>query len=205
MKLTGIVFFARLLMTISFTFVILISNARVFWNKFEVSANKDNIVELTWNVTEYNNKSFIVQHSVNGTDWDDIAIIQSKNSAETMTDYSYTHQNRLGGKQFYRLKDIDVDTKSIGISPVKTLMLENNKDAVSVWPNPTTHFINIANSKNNNYTKVGIYDLMGKTMIETKLNTGINEIPVSQLPSGTYLLKIENSQGESTSRKIVKQ
>ena len=63
---------------------------RVYWNKFEAVVTNDNMVLLTWNVTEYNNKSFLVQHSVNGTNWENIALVFSKSSAESMTDYSYT-------------------------------------------------------------------------------------------------------------------
>ena len=80
---------------------------RVFWNKFEVVVTEKNDVVLTWNVTEYNNKSFRVQHSTDGIKWEDIALVQSKNSGESMTDYTYTHPNRGKGKHFYRLQDID--------------------------------------------------------------------------------------------------
>jgi hypothetical protein len=39
-----------------------VDTRRVFWNKFEVIQNNDNTIVLTWNVTEYNNKSFVVQY-----------------------------------------------------------------------------------------------------------------------------------------------
>lgn len=205
MKLITAILTRKLLMSGVFMLMVTLVNARVFWNKFDVTANNGATVVLTWNVTEYNNKNFIVQHSINGTDWEDIAIVQSKNSLESMTDYSYTHRNKLNGKQFYRLKDIDVDTRSIGVSPVKTLVLENNEQVVSVWPNPATNYLNIANDKDINYTKVKIFNLTGKTMIENKLAAGVNKIPVSKLPVGTYIVKIETNKGESHTQKIVKQ
>jgi Secretion system C-terminal sorting domain len=180
-------------------------NARVFWNKFDVTISNGHTVILTWNVTEYNNKSFIVQHSINGTDWEDITVIQSKNSPESMTDYSYTHFNKLSGKQFYRLKDFDIDTKSIGTSPVKTVMLINDNQTVIVWPNPATSRIQIANDNGNTYTKVKVIDLTGKMMIEKKLGANINEIALNELSAGIYMVKIENNKGKSHTQKIVKQ
>jgi hypothetical protein len=205
MKLISVILTRKLLMTGFFMLMITFVNARVFWNRFDVSAGSNNTVVLAWNVTEYNNKSFIVQHSVDGNDWEDIAIIQSKNSAESITDYSYTHINKLSGKQFYRLKDLDIDTKTIGLSPVKTLMLENNKQAVTIWPNPAINHIQIANDNTATYTNAKVIDLTGKMMIEKKLDANTNEIAVSELPAGIYIVKVENNKGQSHMQKIVKQ
>jgi hypothetical protein len=178
---------------------------RVFWNKFDVIVNSDNTVVLTWNVTEYNNKSFVVQHSVDGTDWEDIALVQSQNSPQSITDYSYKHNNKLSGKQFYRLKDIDVDLGSTGFSPVKTLILKKDRQVVAIWPNPVTTQILISNDKVNQYTKAKVFDLTGKIMLEKTLESDVTSIPVNELPAGTYIVKIENTKGIAYSQKIVKQ
>jgi hypothetical protein len=143
---------------------------------------------------------------VDGTNWKDIAVVQSQNSAESMTDYSYTHSNKLRGKQFYRLQDTDVDHGSTGPSPVRTLILKNDNQAITIWPNPATDHILIANKENGDlYTNTRIFDMTGKVMTERKLNPGINEIAINELPAGTYIVKIENSKGASYSQKIVKQ
>lgn len=180
------------------------TEARVFWNKFEVTAGSDNTVTLNWNVTEYNNKSFIVQHSINGADWEDISIIPSKNSTETMTDYTFTHINKLNGKQFYRLKDFDIDTKSITTSPIRTLVL-SNRQTLLVWPNPATNYIAIQNDNSGSYTQASIYDLAGKLLIRQKLSPNINQVTVSALSAGIYLVRIENELGLAQTQKIVKQ
>ena len=178
---------------------------RVFWNRVEASITKDNTVILTWNVTEYNNKTFIVQHSVDGIKWEDIALVQSQDSHESMTDYSYTHKNKLTGKQYYRIKDIDIDVSSSSLSPVKILILKSDHPVVAVWPNPATDHILIENSGNNNYTKATIYNLTGKVMIESNLGAEVNNISINELSAGTYIVKIQNSKGDSQSQKIIKQ
>jgi len=179
---------------------------RVFWNKFEATASTDNTVILTWNVTEYNNKTFLVQHSVDGINWEDIAIIQSKNSAQSMTDYSYTHKNKLNGKQYYRLMDIDIDLSYTSFSPVKTLTLKNTNQGITIWPNPAADHIVIENDdKSNLYTKATIFNLTGKMMIEKTLSSDGNEISINELSPGTYIVKLENNKGVSHSQKIVKQ
>ncbi len=179
---------------------------RVFWNRFEVISGDDNTVVLTWNVTEYNNKSFLVQHSMNGSDWETITIIHSKNSAETMVDYSYTHRNKLNGKQFYRIQDVDVDTKTINFSPVKTLTLQNDNTAIMVWPNPVvTHLFIANNNKSDKFTKAQIFDLSGKLVSEKQLQTNTNAINVEDLSAGNYIVKIASENGTVLCQKIVKQ
>ena len=215
MKLISTLFTKQTSLVALFMFMVTFTNARlatsaanfrVFWNKFEVTKTNDNTVVLTWNVTEYNNKTFSVQHSVDGLKWEEIALIQSKNSAESITNYSYTHTNKLNGKQFYRLLDIDVDRGSTGFSPVKSLVLKNDKQAIAIWPNPATDHIVITNTDNNDmYTKARIFDLTGKVMSEMKLVSNTNKIAINELPTGTYIVKIENTNGTSYSQKIVKQ
>jgi Secretion system C-terminal sorting domain len=143
-------------------------------------------------------------YSINGTDWQDIAFVQSHNSPESMTDYSYKHSNKVKGKQFYRLKDVDVDHGSTGFSPVKTLIVKQEKQVVAIWPNPVTSQLLISNDKSI-YTKAKVFDLTGKIMIERNLEPETTQIPVSELPAGTYIVKIENNKGIAYTQKIVKQ
>jgi hypothetical protein len=183
-----------------------VAEARVFWNKVEATVSNDGVVTLTWNVTEYNNKHFHVQHSVDGTKWETLTVVESKNSHESMTDYTYSHKNRLQGKQYYRLKDTDIDISYTSFSPIKTLVLKTEKQGMSVWPNPATDRIVIENNDNSNiYTKATIFNLTGKVVLEVKLNDTISEIPVSGLSAGTYVVRIETIKGTSQSRKFVKQ
>jgi hypothetical protein len=216
MKLISIFFNKKTQIVAAFTLMAIVAKAdisstagvrRVFWNKFEAVVNDKNEVVLTWNVTEYNNKSFRVQHSVDGVKWEDIALVQSKNSAESMTDYTYTHNNPLKGKQFYRLQDIDVDLSSSGFSPVKALVLSNDKQAVSIWPNPATNEISLAghDSDNSSYSRAQIFDLSGRMLIERQFGENSNTINIKDLQPGTYVVRIQNENGKIHNEKFVKQ
>jgi len=215
MKLISIFFTKKTLAVALFILIITFTYARtastvdmrrVFWNKFEANLTDDNTVVLTWNVTEYNNKKFLVQHSMNGIDWEDIAMVSSKQNTQPMVDYSYTYINKLSGKQYYRLMDLDVDVNSTGYSPVRTVISKYVQQSITIWPNPATDHIIVANSDNKNlYTKASIYNLTGKLVAESKLGSENNEIAINQLPAGFYMVKIENANGTCYSQKIVKQ
>jgi len=179
---------------------------RVFWNKFDVVENGKHEVVLTWNVTEYNNKSFKVQHSTDGIKWEDIALVQSKMSSESMTDYTYTYTKKGKGKHYFRLQDIDVDATSIGFSPVKTLVLSDDQPTVSIWPNPAINEINVGRYTNNNInTKAQIFDLTGRMISERQFGEHSTTIKINDLQPGTYVLRIQGEDGKIHTEKFVKQ
>lgn len=184
----------------------------VFWNVFEATPGK-NSVTLTWIVTEYNNKSFYIQHSTNGHDWKDVDSIHSKNSPLTLDDYHYTHINNLDGRQYYRVKQVDIDVKNTGYSKVVSVVLRSEnkeaiKPAISFSPNPATDQVRIVSSGENNdnvYTGAKIYDLSGKLVADKILQNHTNIIILTDLPIGIYIARIECSNGKIFTQKIIKQ
>jgi hypothetical protein len=209
MKLVSVLVNRKVAVTalVAISFAAFAGERRVFWNKFEISVNEKNEVVLTWNVTEYNNRTFHIQHSNDGTKWEEIAVVQSKNSPQTMVDYTYTQHARLKGKQFYRLQDVDVDQNPLSLSPVRTLIVNNDTKAVSIWPNPATTEINLAghDSDNSSYARVQIYDLSGRKVAEKQFIEHSNTISVAGLKPGTYILRIQNDSGAIHDEKFVKQ
>jgi hypothetical protein len=179
----------------------------VFWNVFEVNVKDQHIVEITWKVTEYNNKSFYIQHSVNGTDWEDVVFIPSKSSPESMTDYSYTYLNKEGGKHFYRVKQIDIDQNhKPGFSKVRTVELTSVEAPLSITPNPATDHINLVEGNTtSHYTNAQVFDLTGKKVLEQGLQVHSQTIYITNLPRGIYFLKITDNNNASRKLKFIKQ
>ncbi|NOY47367.1 MAG: T9SS type A sorting domain-containing protein, partial [Chlorobi bacterium] len=77
---------------------------------------------------------------------------------------------------------------------VEEIFIQN----ISIYPNPTTEYINIETTKT--IDKIELYDLLGKRILQT---TQTNIINVNLLPNGVYLLKIF-ADGKNTTKKIVK-
>ncbi|MDP4263226.1 MAG: T9SS type A sorting domain-containing protein [Bacteroidota bacterium] len=177
----------------------------VTWESFDVSVQNNNNVTLNWDVIEYQDKGFYVQHSMNGTDWEDLAFIPAKNNSESVQSYSYSHINNLNGKQYYRIKQVDLDDRS-SFSEVRTITLKNDQQNITVFPNPATDHIRIVgNSSNDNLAKAQIFDLSGKMLIEQKLLTGSNTISINKLPVGAYIVRVESNNGTAYNQKIIKQ
>ncbi|TBV25226.1 MULTISPECIES: T9SS type A sorting domain-containing protein [Meridianimaribacter] len=85
----------------------------------------------------------------------------------------------------YAFFDIWVDN-TLGIEDQS---LENT---INIYPNPVRDYINISIANNQTITAIQCYDLMGKQIFNSTYKEQIN---VSYLKSGLYLLKIETLSG----------
>lgn len=88
-----------------------------------------------------------------------------------------------------------------------TLAVEDVKkqNGISVFPNPTSGFVTIQNTKNSDLKTVEIYNVAGQLINNFKLNSGTNKasLDMSQLLNGTYILKVK-SESENNTVKVIK-
>lgn len=78
------------------------------------------------------------------------------------------------------------------------------QNGITVFPNPTSGFVTIQNSKNSNLKNVEIYNVAGQMIQRFNINNAKNaSLDMSQLTNGTYILKV-NSETESNSVKVIK-
>ena len=71
-------------------------------------------------------------------------------------------------------------------------------DQISVYPNPASSTLHIEGVSNG--SSIALYDITGRKVMQTSFT---DEIPVSQLSDGLYLLNITTVDGSIVSRKIM--
>ncbi|GEQ87061.1 hypothetical protein ULMS_25690 [Patiriisocius marinistellae] len=77
---------------------------------------------------------------------------------------------------------------------------DNNISNITIYPNPANTQLNISNADN---STIEIYNILGQVMM-TKSNISLNEaLNVSQLVTGTYLVKISNGTTITTKKFII--
>jgi glucose/arabinose dehydrogenase len=83
---------------------------------------------------------------------------------------------------------------------------ENNKTAMTVYPNPTKSEVFIQNTDQTSFiTSVEIFDTRGKSLLtEKKGNQSVISLNTASLSSGIYFIKITNSIGLHSVHKLVK-
>lgn len=75
---------------------------------------------------------------------------------------------------------------------------EQNKNSISIHPNPANENITIKSKNQLSYSSISIYDLSGKMVLE--LFTEIEQIDVSNLDNGIYFLELKNENDVQLSR-----
>jgi hypothetical protein len=98
-----------------------------------------------------------------------------------------------GGFGFAESSSFNVE-ESLGIN-------DQSFEGLSIYPSPATSLLNIQNAEN---ATIEIYSILGQVLY-TKNDISINEqVEVSQLTPGTYLVKISNGNAVKTSKFIKK-
>lgn len=98
---------------------------------------------------------------------------------------------------------------NLRLSAISTLPVFLNTNSYiskkfTLYPNPVTNIVNIANSDNMFVHKVEMYDLSGKLITTQNFNNKAEiQLNVETLTSGTYLLHIQTNEGIAV-KKLVK-
>lgn len=172
--------------------------------------------KLRWTTSsEQNNKGFAVQRSTDGINYTDLGFVNSRATGGNSTDaleYSYTDNNLVGTKQYYRLRQEDLDGR-IRLSNV--VLIKGNKPVTlsigGLFPNPaSTEVTVILDAPVKDKVTLLIIDVTGKSVIQKAVDVeaGSNTIPVNigALTNGSYLVKLVcNSNCETAASKFVKQ
>jgi len=172
-------------------------------------------VNIFWQISSLeNNKYFEVQRSVNGTDYQTIAVGYPKEAETFGADYSFTDQQfeKLDSKNFwYRVKRVD----PLGMefySAIKQvdLLRETKGSYISIHPNPFNTLVQVKfESEKIRKVDMRVVTEKGLVMFEQsyKVRTGFNNVPVDAeyLIPGIYYIEIESEGKLIEKLKVVKQ
>lgn len=99
---------------------------------------------------------------------------------------------------------------TLTISLVSTTLGINQieKEQTMIFPNPANNLLTVTSHQSNAIENIEIYDVLGKKVLENRLNTNaLSEVELSLygLKQGMYMLKVYFSDGNSINRKVIKQ
>lgn len=152
-------------------------------------------VQLNWKTTgEKNSQGFDIERSTDLNKFSKLGFIPSKNSTENKNVYEWIDANNLVTISYYRIKEIDLNSKATYSKIVAVKGLSKEAE-IKLYPNPTSEIINIQIFAQKLETaELTLMSLTGKQLIRQKmdLNEGANTtiLNIKELPIGTYFLRI---------------
>ena len=175
------------------------------WQNFDASLLRENDVKLEWEVTHSGNTEFSIQHSTNGSDWQEVTRIIA-NTAEENQVYSYTHSDPANGTNYYRIR-MHENHQEGSFSETLRLNVETDPAGMfSLGPNPANDLLYLTAKGGMNSSKLTIsfIDLAGRIQMEKHLMPGENTVNINTLKNGLYIVNIISANGEIYKEKIIK-
>ncbi len=172
--------------------------------RFNAQLIEEKQVLLSWQTSsEINHDYFEIERSADGETFDAIFQTPGRGSANQMTNYDTVDTEPLAGISYYRLRSTDLDGTTT-YSEVKAIEIQSpNFQHVKVYPNPAVFDINLVlTSSQPTEASVALYTINGQMVRQQNLSIreGFNKfnLPVNDLPNGTYNLKVTDRSGSST-------
>jgi len=159
---------------------------------FSAKVNNDQQVVLEWGTaTELNNDYFMVERSVNTTNWENIGRVNGKGNSNALQQYQYIDQNPILGQSYYRLRQKDLDGKEEIFAP-KVVKVRSSDTSVTLFPNPASQELNIV-FENQNETVLQVFNQFGQSVtaqVNSKSDGNLSSLDISRLSPGVYTLLI---------------
>jgi hypothetical protein len=174
---------------------------------FEVGDVSANGITLKWATSlEKNFDRFLLERSKDGINYETVAEIKGKGGSNVITKYGATDYSPKPGKNYYRLRNIDLDDT---YEYSKLIMAEWKGAAndFTVYPNPVTakSFTLQSNQDFENPMTIDLVSSTGRIIYQTEV-TAMNmlvDLP-ENIDPGMYILKLNSAHEQKTIRIAVK-
>lgn len=167
---------------------------------------KSNSIQVNWTTAKEENFShFEVERSVDQKTFEMIGIIQGQGESFSDVHYNFEDTDPIYGKIYYRLKAVDIDD-TFEFSPV--VSVENSfKGQLSLYPNPISESsavkIRVPSGFTENISHLALYNIEGGLIQEFVDFNPAEELKISMVKAGLYLLKVQHNGLEENIRVII--
>jgi hypothetical protein len=154
---------------------------------FTGQINNDKSVTLKWKVADpHDAKEYIVEKSVDGLTFTQYgSVLPSINDT-----YFYTDTRQSSGKNYYRLKIIELTSRIIYSAIIATSL--KSEATLAVNPNPVADILTIQQFGILQYKNAILTDMHEKYLQNIKLTSLQHSVNLKGYATGNYILKFEN-------------
>ncbi len=174
---------------------------------FDARANGKNIL-LNWSTsTESNNKGFVIERSINGTDFEKIGWADGKGNSNILTKYQYTDNFVQPNIVYhYRLRQTDMDNRE-KLSEIRQAKIKGSAIEISISPNPAKDQLKLFITGVSGTTDINLVNTQGQLIRSWKKVNATNApalLDISGFASGMYMIHILMSQTSMVEKLIIK-
>jgi hypothetical protein len=143
--------------------------------------------------------SFEIERSSNGAQYSVVSIL-------TVQSNTYVDVTPSSGKWYYRIKAIGTDGKTAYSNTLQVSTSQCLGSTMNVYPNPAAGQLNVVLQGASASNQYDLIDALGRVVLRGNLNANSNnQVDVSGVPRGLYMLKLQTDTGVQTQQiQIVK-
>lgn len=165
---------------------------------FNAKLISENIAVLTWETSsETSNKGFEIEMSLDSRKFIQVGFMDGAGNSKSEHKYQYPITGLSAGTYYFRLKQLDYDG-TFEYSRIRSIKLDDPKDIVALYPNPTGGKLRIRSLSNinNEPCSLEVIDQSGRIVIALPLSTSYSndyELDAGTLSSGLYSVIIRGA------------
>lgn len=148
------------------------------------------INHLFWKTeNEINTRQFILERSSDSRNFTGIATVAARGYGNA--EYGYNDMEKLTGKNYYRLKIMDINGRFIYSDIV--MLSDNKSDGINIYPNPVHDIatLQVADASLLNST-ASLLDANGRKLATVYISSNTVRMDMSKYAPGTYLLQLSD-------------
>lgn len=174
---------------------------------FQATAMQKNI-QLVWSTSqEINNRGFILERSLDASNFKQIAFVNGNGTTGLASTYSFTDNYvQRNITYYYRIRQVDIDNRQV-YSQVKNARLKPEAGiSIAVSPNPAKEFANLFIKGTSNTANLVLLNATGQKLLqrnEVNAYNGVYNLPVSGLSKGVYTLVVYLPEGAFTKKIVI--
>jgi Metallo-peptidase family M12B Reprolysin-like/Secretion system C-terminal sorting domain len=171
----------------------------------------NNTVQLEWGtLTENNASHFDIERSVDGRNFTTkVGSLNAFGNSTTLKNYTIADNAPLKGWAYYRAKQVDADGK-FAYSNIASINFDKQPAQLLIYPNPVKNILSVEfTSTKNGKIELQIVDSKG-SIVAQKISSvvvgiNLNNIGVSNLAAGVYIVKCTDANGTISHTKMIKE
>jgi hypothetical protein len=170
---------------------------------FVARKKTDETLQLLWNVgEEINVQGYFVEASNDGNTFTNAGYV----AANGKNVYTLNYLDKLNQTTYFRIRNIDFDGKSKYTPIIKVYAKDKTLSQIEIYPTPATDAVTIQHNKSAERATITLYTTDGKVIMQklAQLNTFQTQLNIGTLPSGMYLVKYDDGEGNVQSKTLYK-
>ncbi|RJE70434.1 T9SS type A sorting domain-containing protein [Reichenbachiella sp. MSK19-1] len=148
--------------------------------------------------SETNNDYFELERTIDGDNWDVIAVIAGHGNSSSTITYEYMDSGSAGLSVYYRLRQVDYDGK-YEYSDIISVKGEHNREEPVCYPNPAMDQVRV-NWDGHIVKEIVLYDLTGD---KVRYAASTTDVDLVGLDSGYYLVQVLNAMGQTNTLRLL--